>query len=230
MEAVAELAKALVPFRSQDDRALTDTIGVNVSRSKALVVTDDASLAQAGEYLRGYADLTKQIEDWFRDDVRRAHELHKSLTTKRKHALDAIQGEVDRLKRSLGAYVERRDAAQRRREREAEAAAKREADARAAAEAAALEKAGQPELAAAVLEEAIAAPAPVIVLPPATPKVAGVSTVESYSFEIVAEGLVPRDLCSPDPKKIRARVESLKLAAKIPGVRVFRADQVRVRA
>ena len=197
MHTVADLAKHIVPFKSQDDTAITQDITVSVARTHTLVVRDDATLQQAGEYLKGYADLAKRIEGWFADDIAKAFSLHRSLTTKRKQALDAIQIEVARLKGSLGANVTAQEADRRRREVEAQAEAQRLEDERIAREAAMLESAGQPELAAAVLDEHLAAPAAVVVLPSTTPRVAGVSTVERYEYRVINEALVPRELCSP---------------------------------
>ena len=193
-------------------------------------MTDDASYAQAGGYLQGYAALAKRIEDWFAEDVQRAYELHRSLTSKRKKALDAIEGEVARLKRSLAAYTTAQEAQRRQREQEAQAEAQRAEEARLASEAAALEAQGQHDLAREVLEEGLAAPPPVVVLPSTVPVLQGVSTVENWDFELVNPALVPRQYWKVDEAAIRGVVKALKGTTRIPGVRVYRADVVRVRA
>lgn len=47
---------------------------------------------------------------------------------------------------------------------------------------------------------------------------AGVSVRYVWKFEVDAPELVPRELCSPDPKKIEA---ALAIGVQVPGVRVF---------
>jgi len=50
---------------------------------------------------------------------------------------------------------------------------------------------------------------------------AGLGARDVWSYEITDEALVPRELCSPDPAKIRAWVAAWKNAAAVPGVRIF---------
>lgn len=53
-----------------------------------------------------------------------------------------------------------------------------------------------------------------------------VSMIEAWKFRVDAPDLVPRALCSPDEKKIRAYVNLHKAGAQIPGVSVWREDTV----
>ena len=53
-----------------------------------------------------------------------------------------------------------------------------------------------------------------------------VSVVKRWDFEIVHPDAVPRDMCGPDPAKIRAAVNLTDGAIEIPGVRIFRSDTV----
>ena len=69
-------------------------------------------------------------------------------------------------------------------------------------------------------QQAIAHVAPVA--PPA-----GVSVRKVWRFEVVDQNLVPRELCSPDAKKIEAAFHGG--ATAIPGVRFFQEDQVSAR-
>jgi len=68
--------------------------------------------------------------------------------------------------------------------------------------------------------EALAAIAPV--LPPQ-----GVSVRQVTKFEIVNADLVPRELCSPDPDKIKLAISA---GREVPGIRIFQEDQVTARS
>lgn len=226
----AALGKAAVTFKSQDDAELHKDIDVQVRRSREVTIATPDDYEQAAELLKGYATLAKRVEEYFAEDIATAHKLHKSLTTKRKAALEKVEAEVARIKRAMAEWRQRQDEERRRQEAELAAKLKAEEDARILREAAALEAAGDTQTAAAIVEEQLAAPAPVVRLEPAAPKVAGVSMVEAWDFEVVNAALLPREYLVPDLAKIRGVVKALKGGARIPGVRVFRADQVRVRA
>lgn len=126
------------------------------------------------------------------------------------------------------------------RERELADQARRDAEARAAAEAAALETSGDHAMAVAVMEEAIAAPTPVVTLPTLKTQVAGLSTTRRWLWRypgatndaktsppaIVARtmSLAPREFLKLDEQKVGAYVRTMKTAAKIPGIEVYWVD------
>lgn len=213
-----------------DNPELEQETAALITSTAQLIVTDAASYTLAGERLTGLATLKRKIETWFEPLVEAAHKAHKALTTRRATSLKPIDAEIDRLKRQMGAWKAEQDRLQREREREAALAAQRAEQARLEAEAALLERQGEPALAAAVIEQAIATPAPAVVLPSAVPTIAGVSTAEAYDYVIVNEDLLPRAYLTPDHKKIRGVVQAMKLATRIPGVQVKRVDQMRVRS
>ena len=94
-------------------------------------------------------------------------------------------------------------------------------EAAAVAEAESLQAIGETELAEQVIQQAVEAPPPVVVLPKETPKMKEMQARETWQFEVVDEKLVPREFMSPDPKKIGAVVRSQKKLASIPGVRIW---------
>ncbi len=63
-----------------------------------------------------------------------------------------------------------------------------------------------------------------------TPKVAGITTSEVWLFEVRDPALVPREYCSPDPKKIRMAVDALRGEARIGGVYVYRDTRIASRS
>jgi len=164
----------------------------------------------------------------------RLEELRKSFTAPldlaKKNIMDFFRrpaAQLDeaesRIKRSMISFSDEQDRIRREEQRRADEAARREQEklnerARKAAEA------GRPEKAAALEQRAETIVAPVIHREP--PKVAGVSTREVPKFEIVDEKAIPREYLIPDVSKIRGVVNSLKMDANIPGVRVWMEKQL----
>jgi hypothetical protein len=174
--------------------------------------------------------VVKRIGEFFDSDIAAAHKIHKSLTGKKRAALADVEARIATLKSLMGAYSEAQEAIRRAAEREAQAAAMQAEADRVAREAAALESAGDHALAAAVVEEHLAAPPVSVSVPSTTPRLAGVATVEQWAFEIVNAALIPRQYLMVDEKKIGATVRAFKGDTKIPGVRVVRRTAVRVSA
>lgn len=142
-------------------------------------------------------------------------------------ALTLLKRAEDALKRKLVDY----DNAQEVKRRQMQA----EAEQRAAAERLKLQERSRKALgkgddvkAAELQDRADMVVAPVFQV--ATPKVAGLTSTEVYLFEIENEAAVPREYCSPDPKKIRAVVDALRSEARIPGVRTWRDTRISSRA
>lgn len=232
MNALRDVAKTAIvmPFPSENDAPLLEAVTLQLQRSEALSITTAEDYEQAGDVLKGLAGIVKRIGEFFDDDIAAANKIHKSLTGKKRQALEKVQARIDTLKRFMGDYVQAQERLRLAAEREAQAAARKAEEDRVAREAAALEAAGDKQLAADVIEQHIATPAPVVHVASTTPKVSGVSTVEAWNFEIVNAALLPREHMIPNEKSIRGIVNALKGAARIPGVRIFRQDQVRVRA
>lgn len=130
-------------------------------------------------------------------------------------------------------------AIRQQRERELAEQQRQEAEARATAEAAELERAGDHAMAAAVMEEAIAAPAPVVTIRDEVKTV--VSFRRSWKWKYTggpenvkltppavlnrAMELIPRSMLTPDEQKIGAYVRAMKGASSIPGISVYCVEE-----
>lgn len=68
---------------------------------------------------------------------------------------------------------------------------------------------------------------PAIVQPSVPKHVPGIQTVERWDFVIEDEDQLPRSYLIPDTQAIRRTVQAMKGRTAIPGVRVFRDDQIR---
>lgn len=220
----------MIQFPVSDATHITRDASITVETTRSLRVVDATSYTRAGELVTGLRALSKRITAFFEDDVRRAHELHRSLTRKRSEAVDPVDKECARLTREMGAWKTEED----RKAREAAARLAREEQERQRAialeEAAALEAQGEQALAESVVEQAIAMPAPVIPIAPTAPKVDGISYRSVWRHEVVDVALVPREYLVIDEAKIAAVVRATKGTLPIPGVRVYEEQIAVVRS
>lgn len=60
-------------------------------------------------------------------------------------------------------------------------------------------------------------------------RVEGVTVTQVWDFEITDPNMVPRDLCSPDDKKVRAYMTISDPPKDVPGIRFFQRDRVAAR-
>jgi hypothetical protein len=191
-----------------------------IEQSKAMTVTDDTTMAGAGEMLLSIKTITKNLETEFADPVKKAHEAHKSMVSLRDRAKAPFEEAEKILKKLIGDYltaVEKKRLEESERIRK-EAEAQAEADRIAKAE----EQMDKGDLKA--CEKTLEAPlAPVVAAPvtPEPPKMAGVSSRDEVKFEITDPNAIPRNLCCPDEKKIRNFTKAMGASAVIPGVRIW---------
>jgi hypothetical protein len=184
-------------------------------------------------------DAVKRVQEFFTPLKRMADQLHKALCHRENEILGPLL-RLDRTKRdAISVYKSEQDRIRAAAEREQADQQRREREAAAAHEAAALERVGDHELAAAVLEEAVTAPAPVVALPDVT-RVEGLKFVRRWLWKyaggpadvrhtppaVLARTmkLLPREFLIPDEKKIGAYARSMKGSGAIPGVQIYYVD------
>jgi hypothetical protein len=248
---MAEAALQMQPEHFEvEERAVTLP-----EKATSIRIVDQATFAQAGEFLLGVKALRREIDETFDPLVRKAHEAHKAAVAAKKKVEGPVAEAETIVKRGMGAYQQEQDrirreaeeGARRERERlEREARAREEeerkrleaeAEDRRLAEALEAEQRGDVTRATQILEAPPAPvfvpPAPAAFVPPPAPepaKVEGVSFMERWEFEVVDPRLVPREYLAVDEKKIGGVVRSLKGEAKIPGVRIWSTKTVAARA
>ena len=210
------------------------------SRLSQSAVTDLGSLEQAVLDRQAIGDAIKRVQEFFAPFKQMAHRLHKALCDRENEILAPLQ-RVDVAKRTaISDYKAAQDRIRAARERELADQRRREEEARAAADAAQLEAAGMHAEASAVLEEAIAAPAAVVVLTDETKAVEGLKFTRRWCWRFsggpqaikdtppaILERtmqLIPREFLCVDEKKVGAYVRSMKGTAKIPGLDVYYVD------
>lgn len=221
----------------------TTTVSL-VTRLRDLTpIADVVGLEQAVADREQIGDAIKRVESFFAPFKEMAHKLHKALCDREREILTPLTT-IDSQKRDLIRQfkvaqdrireAEERRLADEQRQRDQE---------RATHEAAALETSGEHELAAAVLEEAIAAPAPVVALEDVTKGVASFTRRWLWKFTggprldpkdllkktppqilVRSMNLIPREFLCVDVQKVSAHVKAMKGSAKIPGLDVFYVD------
>jgi len=162
-----------------------------VSQAKAITVTDNVSYAKASELISIGNAILKEIDDTFNPLVKDAHTLHKNLLAKKKALADPIEGALNAKKREMGNYQLEQDKIRRAEEARLAEIARQEAQDRALAEAALLEAQGESEAAEQVVQEAIEAPPPPVVLPKFQASEFGRSSRDVWKWRIVDLGKIP---------------------------------------
>jgi hypothetical protein len=210
-------------------------------------ITDPETYRRAKESLPLLKRAEDKVADFFRDIKQAANAAHKAITTKEAAELRPIA--LARQKLSGLIYDYERELERQRREREREEAdrLRREREAEAMFEAETLAAQGAPEMAEQVLDQAIAAPTPVVIAPRQDVEVAGVSVRENWQFlyqggspgqkwkDLSDEQrkrvlqLIPREYLVPDESAIGRVVKAMKSGTKIPGVQAYDAGTIAVR-
>lgn len=234
----------------------TKALSTEVQRQLASIPTkviDLETCRRAKESL----PLLKKAEDhvilFFRDIKDAAFKAHRAITAKEAEQLKPIQD----LRKILNGEVYRfEQAEQRRREDDARRIAEEERQrlqVQALEEAAALSETA-PEMAEQILEQAIAAPLPTVVLADTTVEVKGVSSQANYRWHFVGtvpnelgetvswkkltddqqariRSLIPREYLVPDESSITKIVKAMGPTASklVPGISVFDAGTIRTR-
>jgi len=219
---------------------LADASMTLAQRLRGCTVTDAVSLQQAVDDRQTIAATLDQIGHYFDPLIAMAHKLHKTLCDRRSEVAEPLKRVDTMLRAAISAYHD--DETKRRQllEREASERQRKEQQDRAAAAAADLETSGEHALAASVLEEAIAAPLPVVALPDITKQVDGLkfrrrycwryaggpNTIKDTPPAVIARThkIAPRDFLCLDDIKVGAYARAMKGSGSIPGVEFYHVD------
>jgi hypothetical protein len=197
--------------------ALADRVSVG-----AIATVED--LAAAVDARAQLGAMRQRVTSYFEPLKRMAHQLHKALCDKENAILKPIDTSDRMIAAAMSAYKAEQDRARRAREVEEQARVQRAQEAAALAEAAALERQGESALAAAVVEDALTAPPPVVVEPDPI-RDTGAKFRRVWKYRIVDAARVPRDFLKLDDVKIGAYVRAMKSSGDIPGVDIYAVDE-----
>jgi hypothetical protein len=222
-----EFAKSLGVDMETDAHALVRRVG-------PVAITTPAQLQQAALDRQALGELLKRIDDFFAPFCDLAFKLHRALTARRAEVKAPIEAIDTKLRNAITAYKAEEDRRRRADEQRIAEERRRAEEARLAAEAAALEQAGDHVLAAAVLETALEAPAPVVVLPDVTRGVEGLSFRKVWRWRYLNDDkeralqLIPREFLCVDEAKLTKYANAMRESAKVPGIS-FWAEEIPVR-
>lgn len=204
-------------------------------------IRDTVDLEQAVADRQSIGDAIARVEDHFEPLTKAAYHTHRLLCDRRKDILAPLQKVDQVLSRAISAYKLAADREREAREQALSEQRRKDEQERAASAAAALESSGQPELAAAVISEAIAAPAPAVSLPDTTKDVRGLKFRRYFRWRYAGGpadisqtpgtvvlrtmSVVPREFLTLDVQKISAYASAMKQAAKIPGIEFYYTDE-----
>ena len=178
---------------------------------------------EAAQDLQRVKAAAKKLEAARDGCVRPLNERVREINAFFRSPADQLATVEKTIKRAMAAYADEQERIRREEQRKADEAARKERERLAAQAVKAVEK-GRDEKALELQERADAVVAPVVQRE--APKVAGVATREVWRFEIERPELVPREMCVPDEKRIRAVVQALKGESRIAGVRVWKETTV----
>lgn len=194
--------------------------------AEVTAVASDQELQFAGEVQTEISKLVKKLETERKAVTAPIDDMKRAIMAKEKELATPLKAELERIKALTSAYATecaRRIEEERRR---------REAEERRAAEAAVAAEEADPF---GFNAPAPAAPAAAPMQMPTMPKSAANRMVERWDFEVVDANAVPRELCSPDERKIRAVLAAKKAEGYkadqivIAGVRISATVQVQSR-
>jgi hypothetical protein len=209
------------------------------TRLAGTAITDRPSLEQAVIDRQVIGATIARVEEFFAPFKQMAHRLHRALCDRESAILEPLVVIDGEKKRAISAYKAEQDRLRREEERRQAEIRRREDEATAAAEAAQLEAAGETVMATAVLETALAAPPPVVVLPDATKGVVSFTRRWYWKYaggpadvrltpaavKVRTMGLIPREFLMVDEKKVGAYARSMKDSGTIPGIEIYYVDE-----
>lgn len=113
-------AQAIEPTPVRSEQALAQSQTSLVEQAKALQITSPEAFEQAGHLLVALKDFARQVEDFWAEDIARAHAAWKGLTTKRASYLDPLKDAITVLSARYAAFAQeqKRLAEKARREEE----------------------------------------------------------------------------------------------------------------
>jgi hypothetical protein len=186
-------------------------------------VCDLVTLTRAGTVRTAIGEKVKAITAKLAAPKAAAFALHRWICGLEAAALAPYELLDAYEREQIRTFHDAQSRARQQRERELAEQRRREDEARAAAEAAALERAGEHDLADAVMEEAIAAPLPVVVL---ADEVKAIQKFRrSWKWRLVKPELVPREFLIVDTVRLNKYATAMRESAQVPGVEFYPVDE-----
>ena len=160
-------------------------------QAKAITVRDETSYQLASSLIDVGNGLLKEIGQTFDPLISSAHKLHKDLLEQKKTFTSPIEAALSAKKREMANWQMDQERLRRAEEARLAEIARKDAEALAVAEAAMLEQQGETEAAEEVIQQAIEAPTPTVVLPAFKSSEFGRKTLITWKWKIVDLSKIP---------------------------------------
>lgn len=209
----------------------------SVELLKSFTVTDAASLVKADEILGLLKARIDRLHEIFDPICQAADKAHKQAVGARAEQIDPLVRLRQQVSTSAAIWHREQEEKRLEEERRLQDEARRQEEAQRLAAAAQAEAEGQPELAAAILEDP--APPPTVIVPRTTPKLTHTSFTTRYVARVankmvlvkaVADGRVPLVAVDENMSYLNSRARQEKTALSIPGVEAIPEPGTRVRS
>ena len=153
-------------------------------KARSITIDSAQKYEEAAGCLQGIKALRGEAAEVFDPVVSAAHKAHKEAVAAKKGVEGPLIEAEGIYKRGMARHQDEQERARREKQRRLEAIARKAAEDERLAAAIALEETGETEAAEQVIE-APAPLAPVIQLPPAVPKISGISSAPTYKAKVV---------------------------------------------
>lgn len=233
----------------EEEQALTTDIATQLS-ALPTEIKDQDTYRRVVESLPLLKRAEDKVVSFFKEMKEAANRAHKAITTKESAQLKPIVDARSRMSRLKYGYEQEQDRIRRERERELQEIERKRREEEAMAQAAEVADT-QPEMAEQIIEQAIAAPTPTVVLPSVTASVEvkgvgrskpkyvwrfmGAPDHETGWKKLTPEqrqrvmSLIPRQYLMPDESAITAIVNGMSGNVQIPGIEIYDIGSTPVR-
>jgi hypothetical protein len=184
-------------------------------------ITNSEQYTQVVELGRALKAMASGIEEYWEKLISDAFKQHKALVARKKEMVQPVELALMKLKLLVSRYEEEEERKRREAERIAAEALRQQQEAEALQEAQRLQAAGDTMGAESVIEQAISAPPPPVILQSTIPQVQGKSSRQQWKFRVTNEAMIPREYLCVDETKLGAVVRALKDKTRIPGIEVY---------
>jgi len=203
-------------------------------KARQLVIKDQATYTTAANILQDIAAIEKRIIEHHKPIKDAAFSAHKIAVATERRFLDPLTEAKGIIKKAISTWTVEQERIRREAQQKAEDEARRKEEERRLAEAIEAEKAGDTVKAEAIISKPIE---PVVVskIQPTFNKVAGVTTRENWSAEVIdlkalcqaiAEGKAPLESVLPNMPLLNSMARTAKDLMSIPGVKAIKETNV----
>lgn len=180
----------------------------------------------SGSFLSTLEERQKKVAQFFDEPAKQANNVHKFITSLRATLVAPYQQAINLVKSRRSTFRQEEERKRLVLEEQARAKAKLEHESNAVEEAKQLAEIGETEAANIVLERAVNAPAPAVVVPSVIPKQEGISVRKVWKYRVVNQDLHKREFLILDESKAGAIVTNLgpDAAAIVGGIEVYQVE------